>query len=71
VVGYHVFRSTDPNLPKDQWRRLTRSPVDRTTFNDDAVEPGVRYYYYVTAIDAAGNTSRPSEVASDQIQRLP
>ncbi|MCA1643513.1 MAG: fibronectin type III domain-containing protein [Acidobacteria bacterium] len=71
VVGYNVFRSTDPNLARDQWRRLTRSPTDRTTYNDDAVEPGVRYYYYVTAFDAAGNTSPPSEVVSDQIQKTP
>lgn len=71
VVGYHVFRSTDPNLVKDQWRKLTRSPIDRTTYNDDAVEPGVRYYYYMTATDAAGNTSQPSEVVSDQIQKSP
>jgi hypothetical protein len=71
VVGYNVFRSTDPNLARDQWRKLTRSPIDRTTYNDDAVEPGVRYYYYVMALDAAGNTSPPSEVASDQIQKTP
>jgi hypothetical protein len=71
VVGYNVFRSTDPNLPKDQWRKLTRTTIERTTYNDDAVETGVRYHYYVTAVDAAGNTSPPSEVVSDQIQKSP
>jgi hypothetical protein len=71
VIGYNVFRSTDPNLARDQWRKLTRSPIDRTTYNDDAVEPGVRYHYYVTAIDSAGNVSPPSEVVSDQIQKTP
>jgi hypothetical protein len=71
VAGYNVFRSTDPNLPRDQWRKLTRTPTDRTTYNDDAVEPGVRYYYYITAVDSAGNVSPPSEVASEQIQRSP
>jgi hypothetical protein len=71
VVGYNVFRSTDPNLARDQWRKLTRSPTERTTYNDDAVEPGLRYYYYVTALDAAGNASAPSEVVSDQIQKSP
>jgi fibronectin type 3 domain-containing protein len=71
VVGYNVFRSTDPALAKDQWRRLTRTPTDRTTYNDDAVEQGVRYYYYVTAVDSAGNTSSPSEVVSEQLQRSP
>lgn len=68
VVGYNVFRSTDPALPKDLWRKLTRNPTDRTTFNDDAVEAGTRYYYYVTAIDSAGNISLPSEVVSESIK---
>jgi hypothetical protein len=71
VVGYNIFRSNDASLPRDQWRKLTRTPTDRTTYNDDAVEPGVIYYYYVTAVDSAGNTSAPSEVVSDQIRRSP
>jgi hypothetical protein len=71
VVGYHVFRSTDPALPKDQWRKLTRTPIDRTTYADDAVETGVTYYYYVVAVDSAGNVSPPSEVVSEQIRRSP
>jgi hypothetical protein len=71
VVGYNIFRSTDPNLPKDQWRKLTRTPTDRTTYNDDTAEPGVTYYYYVNAVDSAGNVSPPSEVISDQIRRAP
>jgi fibronectin type 3 domain-containing protein len=71
VVGYNIFRSTDPSLAKDQWRKLTRTPTDRTTYNDDAVEQGVRYYYYVTAVDSAGNTSLPSEVVSEQLLRSP
>lgn len=71
VVGYNIFRSTDPNLPKDQWRKLTRTPTDRTTYADDAVEAGTTYYYYVVAIDAAGNASPASEVVSEQIRRNP
>ncbi|MDQ3135350.1 MAG: hypothetical protein M3Q76_11170 [Acidobacteriota bacterium] len=67
VIGYHVFRSTDPNLPKEQWTRLTKTPAERTTFQDDAVESGVRYFYYLTALDAAGNTSQPSEVVSETV----
>jgi hypothetical protein len=65
VAGYNVFRSTDPNLPKNEWRKLNRETHDRTTFNDDAVESGVKYFYYLTATDAAGNTSPPSEVVSE------
>ncbi len=67
VAGYNIYRSTDPNLPKDQWRKLNREPHDRTTFNDDAVESGVKYFYYLTAVDAAGNTSPFSEVVSETV----
>lgn len=67
VAGYNIYRSTDPNLPKDQWRKLNRDPHDRTTFNDDAVESGVKYFYYLTAVDAAGNTSPVSEVVSETV----
>jgi fibronectin type 3 domain-containing protein len=71
VVGYNIFRSTDPALPRDHWRKLTRTPTDRTTYNDDAVEQGVTYYYYITAVDSAGNVSPPSEVVSQQLQKNP
>jgi fibronectin type 3 domain-containing protein len=62
VVGYNLFRSEDPNLPKGQWTKLNRTLLDRTTFQDDAVQSGRRYCYYVTATDAAGNVSPPSEI---------
>jgi hypothetical protein len=65
VVGYYVFRSTDPELPKDRWTKLTPNLLTRTTFQDEAVESGKKYYYYVVAVDAAGNQSQPSEVESE------
>lgn len=65
VVGYYVFRSTDPELPKPQWTKLTPNLLTRTTFQDEAVESGKRYYYYVVAVDAAGNQSLPSDVESE------
>jgi hypothetical protein len=65
-VGYNLYRSTDPALPKERWTKINRNLLDRTTFQDDNVQPGgVRYYYYVKAVDNAGNTSDPSDVASD------
>jgi hypothetical protein len=67
LAGYNLFRSTDPALPKGQWTKLNRGLLERTTYQDDAVKSGQRYYYYVTAVDAAGNESRPSEVASDAV----
>ena len=51
IAGYNIFRSEDPNLPKDQWAKLNRSLLERTTYQDEAVKTGQRYFYYVTADD--------------------
>ena len=65
VAGYDLYRSTDPDLPKESWTKLNREPLQRTTFQDEAVRSGQKYFYYVTAIDTAGNVSGPSEVQSE------
>jgi fibronectin type 3 domain-containing protein len=65
VAGYNIYRATDPNLPKDKWTKLNRALYERTTYQDEAVEAGTRYYYYLTAVDTAGNESPPSEVVSE------
>lgn len=67
VAGYLLYRSTDPNLPKDKWTKLTPSVYNRTTFTDENVETGRTYYYYVIAVDASGNESPPSGVVSETI----
>ena len=64
LIGYHVYRSTDPNLPKDQWFRVTDSPIPDNNFTDKGLEPGKKYYYYVTAVYEGGVESCPSEVTS-------
>jgi hypothetical protein len=65
VAGYYIYRSIDPDLPKEQWTKLTPGLLTRTTFQDETVESGKRYYYYVIAVDAAGNKSKPSDVESE------
>ncbi len=67
VAGYNLFRSLDPSLPKERWTKLNRTPLERTTYTDDAVESGVKYFYYLTAIDRAGNVSAPSEVVAETV----
>jgi hypothetical protein len=67
IAGYNLYRSTDPNLPKDQWTKLNPSLLTRTTYQDERVESGKTYYYYVTAVDTAGNVSSPSEVGSERV----
>ena len=65
IAGYNIYRSTDPDLPKP-WTKLNQTLLTRTTFQDDKVERGKTYYYYVTAVDKAGNISPPSEVGSEK-----
>lgn len=66
VAGYLIYRSTDPNLPKP-WTAITPNLLTRTTYTDKNVESGKRYYYYVVAVDTAGNRSEPSEVQSEVV----
>lgn len=67
VAGYEIYRSTDPDLPKERWTKMTPAPLTRTTFMDENVESGKRYYYYIRAIDQAGNVSPPSEVVAETV----
>jgi predicted phage tail protein len=67
VAGYEIYRSTDPDLPKERWTKMTPALLTRTTFSDENVESGKRYYYYVKAIDQAGNVSAPSDVVSESV----
>jgi fibronectin type 3 domain-containing protein len=64
IAGYLIYRSTDPNQAKP-WTLLTQTLLTRTTFSDENVDPGKTYYYYLIAVDAAGNKSQPSEVVSE------
>lgn len=67
VAGYEIHRSTDPDLPKERWTKVTPAPLTKTTFLDENVESGMRYYYYIKAIDQAGNVSPPSDVVSESV----
>jgi fibronectin type 3 domain-containing protein len=67
IVGYNIYRSTDPDLPKDRWNKLNAELLTRTTFQDEKVESGRRYYYYLTAVDQAGNVSPLSAVVSETV----
>ena len=67
IAGYNVYRSTDPNLPKGSWTKLNQTLLTRTTFQDERVESGRKYYYYITAVDQVGNVSPPSEIVSETV----
>ena len=65
VVGYKIYRSTDKDLPRDQWTPLTADLLKGNTYQDAKVESGKTYFYYLTATDSAGNVSPPSEVVNE------
>ena len=67
IAGYTIYRSTDVNLAKAGWTKLSPALLTRTTFQDDRVEAQKRYYYYITATDQSGNVSPPSEVVSETV----
>ncbi|MFN2530161.1 MAG: fibronectin type III domain-containing protein [Pyrinomonadaceae bacterium] len=67
IAGYLIYRSTKADAPKDSWTKLNSALLTRTTFHDERVESGTTYYYYVTAVDRAGNVSEPSEVKSETV----
>lgn len=65
VAGYNIYRSTDEKTPPAQWQKLNQTPLAATTYQDVTVEAGQKYFYYITAVDNAGNTSAPSETVSE------
>lgn len=67
VVGYHIYRAPAADAPEAAWVRLTASPHPLTTYRDETVRPGERYAYRITAVDRAGNESRPSEIVLQEV----
>lgn len=65
ILGYQVYRTTDNNLPLEKWELLTVEPINTNTFQDQNIRSGVKYYYYLTAIDKFNNTSQPSRIISE------
>nr|MBV6628514.1 choice-of-anchor A family protein [Oceanococcus sp. HetDA_MAG_MS8] len=60
VAGFHVYRQ--PAGGADE-QRLTPGPVTENVYVDTTVVNGGAYLYRITAVDAAGRESLPSEAA--------
>jgi len=67
VIGYNIFRTTAPEMLPERWQKLNDAPATATSYQDTKVESGQRYYYYVVAVDSAGNVSQPSEIVSELV----
>ena len=66
IAGYRIYRSTNPDLPEEEWENLTDKILTTNTFRDNNIESGKVYYYYLAAIDNFGNISKASEVVSEK-----
>jgi restriction system protein len=70
--AYNVYRTTDPNLPKDQWIKVNDKPIPPTP--DGKVQYLIKNapegIYYVTAINGIGLESHPSKVPETDAPRL-
>jgi uncharacterized membrane protein len=60
VVGYNIYRSTSSAGP---FNVINPSLIPLTSYTDPAVQSGVTYYYYATAVDAQHDESIPSNLA--------
>ncbi len=67
IVGYKIYRSTDKDIPLAKWTLLTPELMKTNTFQDNKVESGKSYFYYLTATDKAGNVSEPSAVVGEMV----
>lgn len=67
LAGYYVYRSTKSGKER---RRLTEKPINRTTFSDETVKPGIVYYYAVSAVDLSGNESGLSKEQKAYAEKL-
>lgn len=63
LAGYYLYRSRQPG---NGYERLTPQPLQAQSYADTRVEPGVSYYYVVTAVDAEGNESPFSQEVTAQ-----
>jgi hypothetical protein len=70
IAGYRIYRTTDNTLPLDRWMPLTPELITINTFQDEKVDPGHTYYYYLTATDTSGNVSTPSQIVSESLKPL-
>ena len=57
VVGYNVYRATQAGGP---YTKLNSSPIEPTSYTDSTVQADQTYFYVVTAVDANGVESVPS-----------
>ncbi len=61
VAGYNVYRSPSGGT---SYQQLNGSALSQITYVDTSAQAGQTYDYIVESVDASGNTSTPSNIAS-------
>jgi hypothetical protein len=65
LAGYNVYRHTGNEQPVKINSDLVKTP----RFADPRVQPGMKYFYSVTAVDLRGNESGKSEETSETVPK--
>jgi hypothetical protein len=66
LAGYLVYRTEGKYKIK-----LTPGPVTAEHFSDISVDPGISYFYSVTALDKSGNESTPTNSETVLVPKTP
>lgn len=65
LAGYNVYRHTAAGPPVKINTELVKTP----RFPDPGIQPGMKYFYSVTAVDLRGNESGKSEETSETVPK--
>jgi len=57
IVGYNIYRGKTKEDIK-----FYKFIKGQTKYNDEEVEPAIRYFYFISAVDAQGNESEKTEI---------
>jgi fibronectin type 3 domain-containing protein len=64
VAGYNVYRAPSGST---SYQQINTSTVTETSYTDTSVQDGQTYDYIVESVDADGNKSVPSNMASANV----
>ena len=66
LAGYNVYRHTEGTRPPE---KINTELVKTPAFRDANVQPGMRYFYSVSAVDLRNNESRRSQEAAEAVPK--
>ena len=66
LAGYNIYRRRSD---EQQFQKMNSALVKEPAYRDKAVQPGIKYFYAVTAVDLRNNESPKSSEASESVPR--